>query len=190
MEEEFVDIKGYEGLYQINRLGVVKSLERHREDGAFLKQRILKKCIDGNDYMYYGLHKNNKKVNKKIHILLFTTFVNEYNKLYYQIDHIDRNKQNNNLNNLRLVSKRNNQNNRTDESIYGIGVTKRSNKYISTIGINKKNIHLGYFSTPQQAHSKYLEVKQQIEEIEKITRSYSFTKTKINGEYFLDFFPI
>lgn len=191
MEEEFVDIKGYEGLYQINRLGVVKSLNRIDNRGHLRDEKILKQNITGFGYNSIGLRKNNIRKRYLIHILLIKTFVGYYDKKYYAVDHIDRNTLNNNLDNLRIVSHRNNYNNKNNQSKYGVGVRfNKNNKFNSEIQINKKYVYLGNFQTKEQAHSKYLEVKNQIEEIEKITRSYSFTKTKINGEYFLDFFPI
>lgn len=61
------------------------------------------------------------------------------------IDHIDHNKQNNRISNLRIVTKA--ENNRNLPS-YGkvLGVNKyHNNKYRVTIGIKGKTKHLGYF---------------------------------------------
>lgn len=191
MEEEFVDIKDYEGLYQINRLGVVKSLSRYDASGHLRVEKILKTIVNIDGYCYVPLTKNKKLKNFKIHCLLYKTFICDYDNRYFQIDHINRIRTDNRLENLVLGTIRDNHNNRTNQSLHGCGVIiKYNSKYQSFININNKKIHLGVFRTPQQAHSKYLEVKSQIEEIEKTTRSYSFTKIKINGEYFLNFFHI
>lgn len=189
-ENEFVDIPEYEGLYQINRKGEVKSLERLVEHSLYgsqhRKELILKSFFDTNGYKKVEL------LNKaySLHKLLYKSFIADYDDKYFQIDHIDRDKQNNNLNNLRIVSNRNNCNNKTNNSIFGVGVTMKGNKFKINIQINKKTIHLGIFETPDQAQQKYLEVKKQIEEIEKITRNYTFNRYKKDGEYFIEFFPI
>ena len=60
-DNEFVDIKGYEGLYQINRKGEVKSLERYVKNSSgerLLKETIIKKFIKKTGYLYVNLYKN------------------------------------------------------------------------------------------------------------------------------------
>jgi hypothetical protein len=64
-------------------------------------QKILKYCIDNSGYKYVGL--GSKIRHQKIHRLVAQTFIiNTNNEL--QVDHIDRNKLNNNVNNLRWVT--------------------------------------------------------------------------------------
>ena len=45
MKEEWKDIKGYEGLYQISNLGRVKSLSKTRKDKVGRKQLQYKNCL-------------------------------------------------------------------------------------------------------------------------------------------------
>ena len=49
--EEFRDIKGYEGVYQVSNLGNVKSLK-------YGKERILKTTMDGVGYLKVMLYKD------------------------------------------------------------------------------------------------------------------------------------
>ena len=189
MEEEFKDITGYEGLYQINRKGEVKSLERYNEAGHLIKEKILKNR-SSLGYKRVLLYKNKKNKNFKIHVLLFKTFVCEYDNMYLEIDHINNIRSDNRLENLRLVSKRNNMNNRSDQSEFGVGVRKFCNNYQTRININKKNTYIGRFNTHDEASNKYKLVKHQIEEIEKITLNYDFKRTKVGKEYFIEFFSI
>ena len=92
MQELFVDIEGYEGLYQISNLGNVKSFK------SVSKNKILKPVLR-KGYATVILRKN--KVNKihSIHRLLATAFISNSDNLP-EVNHIDGNKLNNNLSNL------------------------------------------------------------------------------------------
>jgi hypothetical protein len=70
------------------------------------------------------------------------------------IDHIDGNKTNNNMENLREATNQQNLFNRGPQknNKLGIkGVKKQRNKYIATIEINGKRKHLGLFNTIEEA---------------------------------------
>ena len=76
------------------------------------------------------------------------------------IDHIDRNRGNNNITNLRWCTRSENQMNtrkpNTNTSGYrGVSYDKSKNKWKSSIMINGKPIHLGYFDDPFDAHKIY-----------------------------------
>jgi len=75
------------------------------------------------------------------------------------IDHIDRDKLNNNIENLRLVTIQENQWNREAKGYY---FNKRENKFRAYISLNGKNIHLGYFNTAEEARAAYLEAKERL----------------------------
>ncbi len=77
-----------------------------------------------------------------------------------EIDHIDGNRINNRIENLRLVCKRENQQNRykhRNGRLVGCRLDKRCNKWLARIKINGKEIHLGYFDTELEAHQIYCE---------------------------------
>lgn len=98
LNEIWKDIKDYEGLYQISNYGRVKSLER------FLCKRhvlckILKSGKDKQSYELVALSKANKLKTFRVHRLVAQAFIpNPDNKP--QVNHIDGNKQNNNVDNL------------------------------------------------------------------------------------------
>ena len=77
-----------------------------------------------------------------------------------QIDHIDRDKLNNNISNLRVVNHRENSLN-TDfvDNAKGYSYDKHAKKYRARIKLNNKYIHLGLFDTEIQASNKYQKVK-------------------------------
>lgn len=97
MNEIFVPIKGYEGLYEISNLGRIKSLcKKGSKKELILKQQ----CLDlSTGYLGVQLYKNNKILTKRLHRLLAENFIENPN--YYKVvNHKDGNKQNNSLNNL------------------------------------------------------------------------------------------
>lgn len=111
--EEWRDIVGYEGLYQVSNMGRVKGLSRVSNFGKRVKRipiRILKPTISKRGYYVVGLSKDGKTKNHTIHRILMTSFVpNPENKR--AIDHIDTNKLNNSLDNLRWCTDKENSNN-------------------------------------------------------------------------------
>ena len=74
------------------------------------------------------------------------------------IDHIDGDKLNNNIINLRVVTHQQNHFNRTKAK--GYTWDKHHKKWQAKIAVNGKTIHLGYFENEQDAHQEYLEAKQ------------------------------
>lgn len=84
-----------------------------------------------------------------------------------QIDHIYHNPLDNRINNLRLVTIRQNQQNRKFKISKYAGVCwhKRAKKWQAKITINGKLIHLGYFKSEYKAHLAYRKALAAIGEI-------------------------
>ena len=76
MNEEWRDIEGYEGLYQVSNLGRVKSLNYRGCKGniSILKPRLTKK-----GYETINLCKDGKVKNVKIHRLVAKKFITNTN---------------------------------------------------------------------------------------------------------------
>lgn len=104
--EEWKNIENYPN-YQVSNLGNVKSKERYTKakDNMIIhrKEKILKQLIDSKGYCYVRLYNANKFKNIKVHRLVASAFIPNINN-EPTIDHIDRNKKNNNINNLRWAS--------------------------------------------------------------------------------------
>lgn len=108
-EEEWRDIKGYEGLYQVSNRGRVKSLPRisprlnkHGTINYYRVPEIIRKPGKSDKYghLYVPLYKNNISKNFQVHQLVLTAFVEECPD-DMEGCHNDGNPSNNNLNNLR-----------------------------------------------------------------------------------------
>ena len=105
MNEIWKDINGYEGLYQISSFGNVKRLNRITDDGRHLKEKLLKLNICGDGYIEVGLTKNHIRKFYYVHRLVAEHFIKNTDKIKTDVDHIDTIRTNNNVNNLRWVTK-------------------------------------------------------------------------------------
>ena len=99
--EEWRDIIGYEGYYQVSNLGRVKSLPRVvRTDKLFnIKGSIKKSSINTKGYFVTSLRINNKSEVKYLHRLIAETFISNPNN-YPQVCHKNDIKTDNTLDNL------------------------------------------------------------------------------------------
>lgn len=105
-KEIWKDIPNYEGYYQISSFGRVKSLERVIITNTKKKQ-VVKECIRKNvlikGYCRVVFLNKQKRQNMPVHRLVAISFIeNSLNKKY--VNHIDGNKQNNNVSNLEWVT--------------------------------------------------------------------------------------
>jgi len=73
-----------------------------------------------------------------------------------EIDHINGDRKDNRITNLRDVTHQQNNFNKKAKGYY---FHKHAKKFSADIRKDGKNIHLGYFDTEQQAHAAYLEAK-------------------------------
>ena len=113
--EEFKDIEGFEGLYQVSNYGRIKKLKRaikcksnkiRIENEIIMSNTINRKGKEKVIYYQVSLTKNNKKISKQIHRLVAETFIpNPKNKS--TVDHIERatfERCNNRVDNLRWAT--------------------------------------------------------------------------------------
>ena len=145
MEEEYKIIKDFDN-YEISNFGNVKSKKT---------DKILKPAIDNHCYYKINLSKNGKQFSKRIHKLVANEFLpNPLNKNC--VDHIDNNRLNNNVENLRYATiQQNNMNKKLSikntSGFKGVHFDKKSNKWKSQIQINGTKQHLGYFDKIEDA---------------------------------------
>lgn len=103
MTEVWKDVEGFEGKYKISSLGRVWNTQKDVEVSQPLSGKP--------QYRYVNLHMTGHKSKfLRTHILVAQTFIPNPDNLKY-VDHIDQDKLNNTLSNLRWVTKRQNQRN-------------------------------------------------------------------------------
>ena len=120
--EEWRNIKGYEGYYQISNFGRVKSLSRDVGSNRCKKETIMKTSLDKDGYENLVLRKNGKQRHFRVNRLVAEAFLENPNN-YPQVNHKDEDKTNNNVNNLEWCSAKYNVN-------YGSRTEKASKKVI------------------------------------------------------------
>jgi hypothetical protein len=163
--EEWRDVPGYEGLYQVSNMGRVYSLPKKwisgnggvgGHSGKFLKPRIKEK-----EYLQITFCKNGKMKSFEMQQIVAMAFLNHipcgHNVI---VDHIDENPSNNKLENLQLLTQRGN----TLRIKKGKGYTsdfkgaywhKAGNGWASKIVLNNDRIYLGLFKKEEHAAKAY-----------------------------------
>ena len=115
MESEiWKPVIGFEGLYEVSSCGRVKTVPHYTKRGnsehASVKERLLKFFLSEKGYYCIKLRKDGRAIHRKVHRLVAEAFIpNPENKP--QIDHIDTNKLNNEVLNLRWATPSENKNN-------------------------------------------------------------------------------
>mgnify|MGYP003463631969 FL=1 len=121
MDEEWRDIEGYEGLYQVSNLGRVKSFNYRGHKGCI---EILTPRLDGKGYEMVALYKEGKVRNTKVHRLVAQAFIPNPNN-YPQVNHKDENKTNNDVKNLEWCTNKYNHNYGTRNERVGKSLSKK-----------------------------------------------------------------
>jgi hypothetical protein len=133
MREKWKIIEGYEN-YAVSTLGEVMNVKR----GKKLKERIMASGYNG-----IALYRPVKQF--RVHRLVARAFIPNPNHYRY-VDHIDENKINNCVANLRWCTHQQNQQNITATKRkyqLPVGVHKHREKFMAVIHVNGKDMYLG-----------------------------------------------
>ena len=153
MTMEFKLIELFNNKLKVFENGKVLTLGKRMNKGEYYE---MKGGISNKGYKCLQLCFEGKYKKYLVHRIIALTFLNlDFEDKKQIIDHKNRDKLDNQVSNLRLVSQQQNNFNKNVK-----GYTKRGNKYQAIIKINGKKIYLGTYETETEAHNAYLIAKQ------------------------------
>lgn len=137
--EEWKDIKDYEGLYQISNYGRVKSLPKaHNTKNKYISRTKILKCgykLTG--YLFVNLYKDKQKRMFSLHYLVANHFLTNDND-YPLVMHLDNNKRNNHISNLKFGTFKENIQSAYDDGLHSnMKAVVQFDKYDNIINIYK-----------------------------------------------------
>jgi hypothetical protein len=147
--EIWKDIEGYNG-YQVSNYGRVRSLK-------FNKEKLLSLNVANTGYRMVGLH-GEKYKRFTVHSLVAIAFLgHKPNGYKIVVDHIDNNPLNNNVENLQLITNRENISKQKPKTSQYTGVSwlKSKKRWVAQITINRKTIRIGRFKSELEASEAY-----------------------------------
>lgn len=99
INEVWIDIKDYEGYYQVSNLGRIRTVKRNTKNQFKDKSLIRKLEQRNNGYLAVRLYKDNKSKKFNVHRLVAEAFIKNKNNYAY-VNHINGDKQDNRVDNL------------------------------------------------------------------------------------------
>ena len=125
MTENWKEIAGYEGIYEVSDQGRIKSLGNNKSR----KEKILKPQKECSGYLQIGLYKDGHVKMLKVHRLVAEAFIPNPQGLE-TVNHKDEDKTNNTVSNLEWMSRKDNIN-------YGTRNKRAAEANINNFGVSK-----------------------------------------------------
>ena len=136
-----------------NLIDIINDRFEYKQDGFYIKKSYSSRAIIGKRAGYEANGYREININRKRykeHHLVWFYHTGQLPNMF--IDHIDRNKQNNDFNNLRLAS---NQENCCNKNVYknsstkhrGISFIQKRNAFYAQIQVKGKKYNLGYYNS-------------------------------------------
>ena len=118
--------------------------------------REIKVSVRNNGYRHVGLNKKFYSYHRIVYFIHNPDWDIHNSSMDNQIDHIDRDRSNNNIENLRMVTASQNQWNRDAKGYYFV---KARGKYVAEIKVGNIKKYIGRFDTEYEARQAYLDAK-------------------------------
>ena len=149
--EIWKDLPGYENKYQVSNYGRIKSL---RYNNTNVSRIMTTNAKNSKGYLVLNLSNNNVKKMYNLHQCVAMAFLgHEPNGMEIVVNHKDGNKLNNHVDNLELITNRENViYNKKDA---GVSYKAERNRWVSRILINGKSVFLGHFLDKNDALKAY-----------------------------------
>lgn len=143
--ENWKDVVGYEGLYQVSNLGRVKRVEHKTTNNILLEERISGQFINTNGYATVSLSKAGVDKFQGVHRLVAQAFIPNPDNLPF-VNHKDENPLNNNVENLEWCTAKYNSNYGTIKDRKSKSMTKAwtKRKEEGYKVITKRTVYLTY----------------------------------------------
>lgn len=170
METEiWKEIPEYEGKYDVSNYGRVKSLSRiimRSGKYPFLsKELMLKQSVHSDGYLGVCLGNKNGRKSIKTHQLVAMAFLG-HKRCSFRIvvDHVDNNCLNNKLENLQLITHRDNsiKDRVINHKYSGVTFEKRRKKWVGRISLNNKHYTTTYFKDEEEAYLEYIGLRNKL----------------------------
>lgn len=142
--ELWKDVVGFEGWYQVSSFGRVKRLKKvhcnHGKRNIVEREYVLKPIKDYKGYFVVYITNGVERKNLKVHRLVAEAFIPNPNRKK-QVDHINRIRTDNRVENLRwATSKENARNSNHQTMIDAFGETKGISEWAEEFGLKKETV--------------------------------------------------
>ena len=152
--EEYREIEFLETNLRVYRNGNIWRLSKGGSKGVKKGEwYLLQVSPNGNGYLAFEIKNKHYNCHRIVGMVYLGLDINNPKD---QIDHKNRIRTDNRVENLQIVDSQKNSFNTNAKGCY---FRKNVNKWSAQIRINYKPIHLGYFDTEEEAHAAYLQAK-------------------------------
>ena len=115
--EEWKPIPEYDGYYEASSMRRIRSVDRVDNMGRFRKGKIISTIKKGNGYLYFTGTVDGKRKNMYVHRAVVSAFIGSNAADGLEIDHIDCNKEHNSIDNLDIVTSKENKRRASDNGL-------------------------------------------------------------------------